>query len=116
MSDSMLYYHGTKADLRAGDMIEPGYTSNYGKRKLAAFVYLSATLVRIRAKSWRRRYARWTLGGGGFREIWHGAEGLNLSVVTGLMLQTAFSVVVLGRGDLEALRAVVSLGIAGLSE
>ena len=38
------FYHGTKADLKAGDLIEPGYSSNYGKRKKAAYVYLSATL------------------------------------------------------------------------
>ena len=38
------FYHGTKADLRPGDLIEPGYTSNYGKRKKAAYVYLTATL------------------------------------------------------------------------
>jgi rifampin ADP-ribosylating transferase len=38
------YYHGTKADLRVGDLIEPGYASNYGKRKQANFVYLTATL------------------------------------------------------------------------
>ncbi|RDZ28493.1 NAD(+)--rifampin ADP-ribosyltransferase [Lysobacter silvisoli] len=38
------YYHGTKADLKAGDLIAPGYASNYGQRKNAAFVYLSATL------------------------------------------------------------------------
>jgi hypothetical protein len=37
-------YHGTKADLHLGDLIGPGYTSNYGKRKQAAWVYLSATL------------------------------------------------------------------------
>jgi hypothetical protein len=37
-------YHGTKADLKPGDLIGPGYTSNYGKRKQAAWVYLSATL------------------------------------------------------------------------
>jgi rifampin ADP-ribosylating transferase len=37
-------YHGTKADLKAGDLIGPGYASNYGKRKKAAYVYLSATL------------------------------------------------------------------------
>ena len=36
-------YHGTKADLRLGDLIEPGYSSNYGERKKAAWVYLSAT-------------------------------------------------------------------------
>ena len=38
------FYHGTKADLMMGDLIEPGYASNYGKRKQAIFVYLSATL------------------------------------------------------------------------
>jgi hypothetical protein len=38
------FYHGTKADLKAGDLIAPGYASNYGKRKTAAYVYLSATL------------------------------------------------------------------------
>ena len=38
------YYHGTKADLKPGDLIQPGFSSNYGKRKKAAFVYLTATL------------------------------------------------------------------------
>jgi rifampin ADP-ribosylating transferase len=37
-------YHGTKADLDIGDLIEPGRPSNFGKRKEAVFVYLSATL------------------------------------------------------------------------
>lgn len=37
-------YHGTKADLKPGDLIEPGYSSNYGSRKKAIYVYLSATL------------------------------------------------------------------------
>lgn len=37
-------YHGTKADLKHGDLIAPGYASNYGKRKRAAYVYLAATL------------------------------------------------------------------------
>ena len=36
-------YHGTKADLKPGDLIEPGYISNYAERK-AAYVYLTATL------------------------------------------------------------------------
>jgi rifampin ADP-ribosylating transferase len=44
MTDSPTYYHGTKADLMPGDLIEPGYSSNYGKNKPAAFVYLAATL------------------------------------------------------------------------
>ena len=38
------FYHGTKADLEVGDLIGRGYTSNYGSRRLAKFVYLSATL------------------------------------------------------------------------
>lgn len=44
MADAPTYYHGTKANLRVGDLIAPGYASNYGKRKQATFVYLSATL------------------------------------------------------------------------
>jgi uncharacterized protein YndB with AHSA1/START domain len=38
------YYHGTKADLRPGDLIEAGYSSNYGKRQKAGWVYFAATL------------------------------------------------------------------------
>ena len=42
--NSQRFYHGTKADLKEGDLIEPGYNSNYGKRKKTAVVYLTATL------------------------------------------------------------------------
>ena len=42
--NSQRFYHGTKADLKRGDLIEPGYNSNYGKRKKAAYIYLTATL------------------------------------------------------------------------
>lgn len=38
------FYHGTKANLNPGDLIAPGYNSNYGQRKKASFVYLTATL------------------------------------------------------------------------
>jgi Rifampin ADP-ribosyl transferase len=38
------YYHGTRADLKRGDLIEPGYRSNYGRRKQAKYVYLTATV------------------------------------------------------------------------
>ena len=41
---SLQFYHGTKAILKPGDMIKPGFNSNYGKRKEATFVYLTATL------------------------------------------------------------------------
>ena len=37
-------YHGTKADLSPGDLIVPGNRSNYGQRKQAVWVYLTATL------------------------------------------------------------------------
>lgn len=41
---SQQFYHGTKAILKQGDLIEPGFTSNYGMRKKASYVYLTATL------------------------------------------------------------------------
>lgn len=41
---SQLYYHGTRADLQPGDLIGPGYRSNYGSRRQANHVYLTATL------------------------------------------------------------------------
>ena len=37
-------YHGTRADLKPGDLIEPGYHSNYGKRTKASYVYMARTL------------------------------------------------------------------------
>lgn len=49
------YYHGTRADLRPGDLIGPGYRSNFGSRKRAAFVYLTATLD---AATWGAELAR----------------------------------------------------------
>ncbi|MBX2948788.1 MAG: NAD(+)--rifampin ADP-ribosyltransferase [Crocinitomicaceae bacterium] len=38
------FYHGTKANLQSGDLIKPGFQSNYGQRKKAAYVYLTATM------------------------------------------------------------------------
>lgn len=38
------YYHGTKADLQPGDLISPGFNSNYGQRKRAKYIYFTATL------------------------------------------------------------------------
>ena len=38
------FFHGTRADLKPGDLIEPGYKSNYGARRKANHVYLTATL------------------------------------------------------------------------
>jgi len=42
--DKEKYYHGTKADLRTGDLIGPGYVSNYGQGRTAKHVYFTATL------------------------------------------------------------------------
>jgi hypothetical protein len=39
-----IFYHGTKADLKEGDLISTGFNSNYGKRTRAKYVYLTATL------------------------------------------------------------------------
>jgi hypothetical protein len=41
---SQQFYHGTKADLKPGDLVAPGFNSNYGKRKKASYIYLTATL------------------------------------------------------------------------
>jgi hypothetical protein len=41
---SQRFYHGTKANLKQGDLIEPGFNSNYGKQKKASYIYLTATL------------------------------------------------------------------------
>ncbi|OSZ79892.1 NAD(+)--rifampin ADP-ribosyltransferase [Chitinophagaceae bacterium IBVUCB2] len=38
------YFHGTKADLKIGDFIEAGLSSNYGQQKNAKYIYLTATL------------------------------------------------------------------------
>lgn len=38
------YFHGTKAGLKVGDLIEVGKNSNYGQRKNAKYIFLTATL------------------------------------------------------------------------
>jgi rifampin ADP-ribosylating transferase len=39
------FYHGTKADLKPGDLIEPGRRANFGTReRTTTHVYLTATL------------------------------------------------------------------------
>lgn len=48
MSDGSLdagpFFHGTKAELHAGDLLRPGRASNFGDRDVANFVYMTATL------------------------------------------------------------------------
>jgi len=41
---SQTFFHGTKADLKIGDIIEIGLNSNYAQRKRAKYIYLTATL------------------------------------------------------------------------
>ena len=39
------YYHGTRADLKLGDLIEPGHRPNYGDQdRTTAYVYFTRTL------------------------------------------------------------------------
>jgi rifampin ADP-ribosylating transferase len=38
------FYHGTRADLKPGDLITVGYSSNFGARKPKSWVYLTGTL------------------------------------------------------------------------
>lgn len=38
------FFHGTKADLKIGEFIKVGLNSNYGQRKNAKYIYLTATL------------------------------------------------------------------------
>jgi len=43
-SFAQTYFHGTKADLKIGDLIEVGFNSNYGQKKNAKYIFLTATL------------------------------------------------------------------------
>ncbi|MFC0715421.1 NAD(+)--rifampin ADP-ribosyltransferase [Cellulomonas biazotea] len=42
--ESGAYLHGTKADLRVGEVLEAGRRSNYGAGRAAGYVYLTRTL------------------------------------------------------------------------
>lgn len=41
---SQTYFHGTKADLQVGDLINTGFQPNYGSQKNTKFIFLTATL------------------------------------------------------------------------
>lgn len=41
---SVTYFHGTRADLKPGDLLAAGYASNYGARKQASWIYFAAML------------------------------------------------------------------------
>lgn len=44
MTTPQRFYHGTRADLKEGDLIAAGYNSNYGAGKPASWIYLTGTL------------------------------------------------------------------------
>ncbi|MET4081567.1 hypothetical protein ABIB40_001516 [Pedobacter sp. UYP30] len=38
------YFHGTKADLKLGDLVESGFNSNFGQGINAKYIFLTSTL------------------------------------------------------------------------
>src|SRR5205085_9322298 len=53
-NSSRCFYHGTRADLKPGDLIQPNYPSNYTERK-SPWVYFSGTL---HAATWGAELAK----------------------------------------------------------
>ncbi len=64
-SDTGPFYHGCKADLKTGDMLVPGFMTNYGTGKTSNFIYFSATLE---AATWGAELAQAQPGKGDGRE------------------------------------------------
>jgi len=50
-----IFYHGTKADLTVGDVLEPGFESNFLEGTPLSWIYFSATLD---AATWGAELAR----------------------------------------------------------
>jgi hypothetical protein len=46
-SSSRRFYHGTRADLKPGDLIQPGYSSNYTERRSPWVYFVCRVLSRI---------------------------------------------------------------------
>jgi Rifampin ADP-ribosyl transferase len=53
-TSSRRFYNGTRADLRPGDLIQPGYSSNYTERR-SPWVYFSET---VHAATWGAELAK----------------------------------------------------------
>ena len=53
-TSSRRFYHGTRADLKTGDLIQPGYSSNYTERR-SPWIYFSETL---HAATWGAELAK----------------------------------------------------------
>lgn len=41
---TQVYLHGTKADLKLGDLLLPGFNSNFGEQDNAKYIYFTSTL------------------------------------------------------------------------
>ena len=52
--EGTVFYHGTKANLQVGDLLEPGFTSNFAERGLK-HIYFTATLE---AATWGAELAK----------------------------------------------------------
>ena len=44
MATAQRFYHGTKAELKTGDLLVAGYDSNYGTGKPMSWIYFTGTL------------------------------------------------------------------------
>jgi hypothetical protein len=53
-TNSRRFYHGTRADLKPGDLLQPGYSSNYTERR-SPWIYFSETL---HAATWGAELAK----------------------------------------------------------
>ena len=53
-ANSRRFYHGTRADLKPGDLLQPGYSSNYTER-ISPWIYFSETL---HAATWGAELAK----------------------------------------------------------
>jgi hypothetical protein len=61
--DRDIYYHGTRADLKVGDMLEAGNRSHYGSKKTNPWIYFAA---RLEAAIWGAELA----GGDGAERVY----------------------------------------------
>ena len=53
-TSSRRFYHGTRADLKPGDLLQPGYSSNYTERR-SPWIYFSETVF---AATWGAELAK----------------------------------------------------------
>lgn len=44
------FYHGTAAKLKVGDMLQPGFVSNYSKTRIMNHIYFSSTVASLAAQ------------------------------------------------------------------